>query len=201
MAFNKHWSSLFRRPVDDSHQHPQQPQRQHSQLAPGVVDGSNTYTFLQTKLLASTQDLAKLISDTSNRFDRDHDGVNKLLEECREVIKAIAEKSVTRDSQHSDVSTAPLPVPVLRAVNGELISIRAIVGTVADLNLALMAKLTKLDATVDNLVVLANKLENRMETNERQVAVISHLTPQSLTEGEHLQDGRTDGECVPLPKG
>jgi hypothetical protein len=107
MAFNKHWSSLFRRPVDDSHQQPQQPQRQHSQPAPGAVDSSNTYTFLQTKLLASTKDLAKLISDTSNRFDRDHDGVNKLLEECRGVIKSLAEKSVTRDSQHSDVGTAP----------------------------------------------------------------------------------------------
>jgi hypothetical protein len=67
------------------------------------------------------------------------------------------------------------------------------VGTVADLNLALMAKLTKMDATVENLVVLANKIENRMETNEREIAVLPHLTPDLLTGGEHLQDGGTDG--------
>jgi hypothetical protein len=34
-----------------------------------------------------------------------------------------------------------------------------------------MAKLTEMDATVENLVVLAQTLDHRMETNEREVAV------------------------------
>jgi hypothetical protein len=63
-------------------------------------------------------------------------------------------------------------IHVLTAVNAELVSIREIVGTVADLNLALMAKLTKMDTTVENLVLLANRLENKMETNERKIAVL-----------------------------
>ena len=102
MAFNKHWSSLFHKPPDNSQHPPQQPQP-----APGAVDGANTYTFLQTKLLASTKDLAKLISDTSNRFDRDQDGINQLLDECKTVVKSLAENCATRDGQHSDVGTAP----------------------------------------------------------------------------------------------
>jgi hypothetical protein len=91
MAFDKHWSFLFCRPIDDSK--PQQPQ----QPAPVTMDGANTHTFLQTKLFPSINDVAKLISDASNRFDRDHNGVHKLLDECREAVKCLDEKSVTRD--------------------------------------------------------------------------------------------------------
>jgi len=49
------------------------------------------------------------------------------------------------------------------------------VGTAADLNLALMAKLTKMDASVEDLVNLANRIENKMESNEREIAVCPSL--------------------------
>ena len=61
-------------------------------------------------------------------------------------------------------------------MNGELISIRTIVGAAADLNLALMAKLTKMDVSVENLVALASRIENKMESNEREMTVCHPLS-------------------------
>ena len=48
-------------------------------------------------------------------------------------------------------------------------------GTAADLNLALMAKLTKMDASVEGLVKLATRIENKVESNEREIAVCPSL--------------------------
>jgi len=165
MAFNRHWSSLFRRPHVDSQQ----------QLGEPSSSSDSPFVFAQTKLAASTKDLAKLISDTAGRFEHDQVGITKLLDECRQVLKTLKEESVVRDIQHSEIGNHRRSWFFSSLVTGELISIRTIVGTAADLNLALMAKLTKMDVSVETLVALANRIENKMENNEREIAVCPSL--------------------------
>ena len=94
MAFNRHWSSLFRRPQYD----PQQQQ-------PGEPSSSSEspFAFVETRLLASTKDLAKLITDAAVRSERDQGEITKLLDECRELVKTLKGELAVRDIQHSEM--------------------------------------------------------------------------------------------------
>ena len=68
------------------------------------MDSQTTFTFCQNRLLASTQDLGKIVQNVSNSFTDDKRTLERMITEARALIEAARQENRERHDRNMDDS-------------------------------------------------------------------------------------------------
>lgn len=73
------------------------------------MDSQTTFTFCQNRLLASTEDLGKIVQNVSNSFTEDKRNLEGMVTEARALIETVRQENRERHDRNMDDSMSPLP--------------------------------------------------------------------------------------------
>lgn len=96
----KPWSHLFRASLLGQNSPSQTPSQSQPSQSANSFDHSVTLTFYQNRLIASAEDLSKMIQNVSSEFSHDKESLEALIGSTRELIETVRQENVSRHDQN-----------------------------------------------------------------------------------------------------
>jgi hypothetical protein len=96
----KPWSHLFRASLLCQNSPSQSQTQSQSSQSTNPFDHSATFAFYQNRLLASTEDLSKLIENVSSTISHDKTTLEALIGNTKELVETVRQENVARHDQN-----------------------------------------------------------------------------------------------------